>query len=686
MSSRPSIPVRSAHADEGGQTIVLVALLFVLLMGFAALSLDVGRFYAERRYLQSAVDSAALACARAYSQSGTVQSAWNAADNTLQLFNLKANPIGAAITYPGAGDQVNGYNATLSYADNIVADQNLIGGIKPITSPLGCRVAITANVDTYFIKLVQPNLTQINTVTKAYATSKGGFLPSVTYKYSNGPGPGDGNTNNFIDWTMHETQDWQCTTTSDSGCSDATPSSPGREHTLFGAGAKATNDSSFRGYIALDIRDFQYTDAGGNPIHTAYNGLVGNESVNTLKAFEAQWIGAGYPGPDLCVVDPANLDPCGEVAALNGSSSGIFVDEYDQFFRVGDTLLLQLYDGTVKSIPDFTIAAPNLTVPSSGAIASSTVAYTMNPQFKASGSVINTELWYDNGFVTGVPGAPAAGDQSGTNPFMSGATSTCSGLGPYTCGTFTNNPTPANVSSYNQSWSGMTASGAQKGIYLAWLRGNATAPYDQRTHDSLVTLTANGQTRDFNLTSSTGTITVGTDSAPADFPIKVRTGTGSTQWNGGSSSVHLTWERCPSYIDPITGALTFQMICKINGAPAPTGVDVSVGSGTSTEATFNVDTSGALPNKIYTGWVRGFGRDSSGNPVNHLVQVKVQYLIAGAGGATQYVDILGYAAFRITAVDSNDVSGVAISKTVYDPNDPLLAIAKKIRLVPWETP
>src|SRR5216117_3228813 len=108
----PRARVRAAHTDEGGQTIVLVALLFVVLLGFAALSLDVGRFYAERRYLQNAVDSAALACARAYGHGGTVHSAWNAADNILQSFNLRGDPIGAAVTYPGAGDQTGGYTAT----------------------------------------------------------------------------------------------------------------------------------------------------------------------------------------------------------------------------------------------------------------------------------------------------------------------------------------------------------------------------------------------------------------------------------------------------------------------------------------------------------------------------------------------------------------------------------------------
>ena len=687
MRLHPRARARAAHADERGQTIVLVALLFVVLLAFAALSLDIGRFYAERRYLQNAVDSAALACARAYSQGGTVQSAWNAGDNILQLFNLKGNPIGATITYPGAGDQVSGYTASPVYDQNIVSAQNLTGGILPIAVPLGCRVAITVNVDTYFIKLVQPNLNQIGMVTKAYATSKGGFLPSVTYKYSNGPGPGDGSTSNFINWTMRQDQDYQCTTTSDSGCTTASSTNPGREHVIFGEDAKAFNDSNFRGYIALDIRDFQTTDGASPPnlIHQTYDGVANNADANTLKSFEAQWIGGGYPGPDICTVTPGTFDKCAEIATIEGASAGIFVSQYDQFFKVGDTLLLQLYDGTVKTVPDFTITAPNIAFPRNAGVPTTSIAYTMNTQFAASTSVISTEVWFDDGLITN-----GAGDPSGSNPFISGAvapgcTPNIPPAGGYTCGLISINPTPQGVTSYTQTWSNMTAVNAVKGIYLAFLRGNATAPYNTRQHDSIVTLTVDGQTHDFNFGSGGANVNVATAGTQADLPIQIRDGSGSSNWNGGANSIKLTWERCPSIIDPMTGLPTAVLTCKINGNIATTEVLTDVGSGSTVQATFNVDTTAALPNTAYTGWIRGYGLDGSHAPVNHLYQVIVDVGVTSAGGVQTYVDVLGFAAFRVTSITSNDVYGVAVSPTVLDPNDPLLAIAKKIRLVPWET-
>ncbi len=60
---------------ERGQALVLIVLAIVAMFGFAALAVDVGRLYAERRRLQNAVDSAALAAAFAASQEDDFETA-----------------------------------------------------------------------------------------------------------------------------------------------------------------------------------------------------------------------------------------------------------------------------------------------------------------------------------------------------------------------------------------------------------------------------------------------------------------------------------------------------------------------------------------------------------------------------------------------------------------------------------
>src|SRR5665811_2480716 len=49
---------------ESGATAVIVALLMIPLFGFAAISIDVGGLYFERRQLQNGADAAALAIAQ----------------------------------------------------------------------------------------------------------------------------------------------------------------------------------------------------------------------------------------------------------------------------------------------------------------------------------------------------------------------------------------------------------------------------------------------------------------------------------------------------------------------------------------------------------------------------------------------------------------------------------------------
>jgi uncharacterized membrane protein len=64
---------------QAGQSIVLVCLFLTAMLAFAALAVDVGRFIAERRYLQNAADAAALAGATTLVNGGTVADAEAAA-------------------------------------------------------------------------------------------------------------------------------------------------------------------------------------------------------------------------------------------------------------------------------------------------------------------------------------------------------------------------------------------------------------------------------------------------------------------------------------------------------------------------------------------------------------------------------------------------------------------------------
>lgn len=67
------------HREERGQALILIILAIVGLMGFAALAVDVGRVYAERRRAQSAADAASMAWAfsAAYNNDTTQTSAYN---------------------------------------------------------------------------------------------------------------------------------------------------------------------------------------------------------------------------------------------------------------------------------------------------------------------------------------------------------------------------------------------------------------------------------------------------------------------------------------------------------------------------------------------------------------------------------------------------------------------------------
>ena len=94
----------------------------------------------------------------------------------------------------------------------------------------------------------------------------------------------------------------------------------------------------------------------------------------------------------------------------------------------------------------------------------------------------------------------------------------------------------------------------------------------------------------------------------------------------------------------------------------------------------------ARSGEVYKGWVRETGLDDVTNKrVTHLIEVTLEVGVI-AGGATQYVDVLGYTVFKITSINSNDVNGRAVSGVYTDPDDIAVSAGKKIGLVPWEEP
>ena len=658
--------------------------MFTVLLAGGAMSIDVGRFYAERRFVQTAVDAAALACARTFSRGGDAGAAWNAANDVLLNRNLQRNPLGLTIT---AGSATQGYasRGAETYDNGIVTPVNLNSGILPGNA--GCRVAITIQVPTYLVKIISPGLNTIRMTTRAYAKAKGGMLPSVVKRYENTSDTDaidTGSPNEFIDHVMAAGFDHTCTATNPAGCTPASLASPGQEFVIFGADQKANNDSSFRGYIGLDIRDFS-TEVGGLLRHTSYNDVPQDASVNTLKDYEATWINEGYPGPDICIVTPGDFQPCAQIAAINGSSSGIFVDNYNQYMQslmtssVGDILLFQLYDGTVKKVPDFTMNPPVLNVPTGGAITPIIVPYGYSNQFSLSTSQVCSEVIPDRGSLTN-----GGGDTTGKDPFVTGAiplvagTGSCTGLG---TDTFVTNPTPvpAGASGYGQTWSPGAAVGAQQGVYAVFVRGSASAPYSSRIHSFPVKVVVGGQATEYKTTASVVQQSITTSPAPpatVTFNTVVETGTGANKWQTSGASadgpVTVSWESCPR-----DGATV--LTCYI-GSPGTPSTTITAGS----TVPMVVSTSGVVTQKTYSGWVRTTANDRGGHPVVHLWEVRLD-VDQASGGTTDYVDVIGYAAFQITNITANDVFGRAVTAAYYDPNDEALMIGRKIKLVPWET-
>ena len=135
---------------------------------------------------------------------------------------------------------------------------------------------------------------------------------------------------------------------------------------ILGQGAQPGNGADFRGFVALDIRNFLNTSS-----QLYYNDVPTGTTSSTLKDLAARWIyTGGYPGPPL-VTPTTPLDSMDQVGLLNGNSTGAAIDAVDQRFSPGDPVLVAVYSGLTMQIPDFQMNSPaSITLPATATTAS----------------------------------------------------------------------------------------------------------------------------------------------------------------------------------------------------------------------------------------------------------------------------------------------------------------------------
>ncbi|MDQ4036576.1 MAG: Tad domain-containing protein [Chloroflexota bacterium] len=632
--------------SERGQVLVLFAVGLVVFLGFAALAIDIGRMMAERRHLQTAADAGALAGCQ-YLIEGSVAdvAAASARARSVAEVNISGSPSGSTgtmATTPVYEDQ-NG--------DSLLGPDELTSGV--VVSTTSVRVAISSTVETTLARAV--GISTLGVGARAHCTlEQQPALPIVVRRYAAPPGPG------FVDVLATEA-------TSTSGGIDSNPlgydgRSPAGEDAadngplfeIYGTGSMALNSPEFRGFINLDIRDFRDVT-----LRDYYNGAEAGENENTMKAEQAAYVTEGYPGPAF---PAATTPPTGDlqVATLSGHNTGHLLTAFDDVYDVNDRIMLGVYDGTVKAIPDFAITPPSrITLPAT------TIAPVNGPTFRVS----------KNAAFTGLVDLTLQGDAAA--PIATDNILPIPGNAPPAPGKMNepvfspDNFTPSGGAGTTVAMQGISTTLVSPGVYTVWLKGTSTLPAKVRRHP--VAVYVGGVTRSFNLDNSALSGSAANLGDAITYNLRVR----GESWSSTAPATQaaLSWD------------ISSLSTCTLAPVAVPPGMTVSFSSsavtpsgGSGALSTMTVETDG-LASGCYMFTVRARATNSVNQPVTRLATVTMY--VASEPIEGEYVEIIGFAMFKVTYLDANTISGRAISPICADPNCAALRRVQRARLIPW---
>ena len=646
-----------APGDEArGQVLVLFAILIMVLLAAAGLSIDIGRQVAERRHIQTAADAAALAACRA-------------------LIDGASDAAAATEARTVARDQHRGLPERHRSADRPRLVPGLRGWARGRPGVPGLGRADQRHERPG--RDLAPRWRRRSRASSGYRRSRRTPAPAASSRAARRcrssraattgrPGRAAGFTDFLA--TAATSTSGQVDTFNVLGYDTRTPASetsPGPVFDLYGPHAKASNDSAFRGFVALDVRNFESTTS-----RIYYNGVAAGTNVQTLKNMEGDYIADRLPGPDVPADHPAGRPERpgrgdGGQRHLDGASA-----TSARCTRSANGSCSRVYSGTVMQIPDFAITPPTaITLPGTTASPQTGPNFTVtrNDAFK---STVTLHLRGDTGADALHPEFDIVPNPSVTPPLaghMDEPTWSTDVFIPAKNGT-------------RVTMQSISTNSVPAGIYTVWLEGQSGNPYFQ-TRRTPVPVFVGGAARDFSLANSTTSGDIASLGGSLSIPIYVSTTNASgTKWSPGGSGDHST----PVALSVDASSFTD---CSLNAAvigpgqltlSAPSVTPSSSGSGAL--STLTISSVGLAPG-CYRFNLRAYGTNGDDQPVVHIQPIT--FTVATTASDGSYVDVIGFAVFEVTDVSANSISGRAVSAVAADPNDASLRRAENARLIPW---
>jgi hypothetical protein len=710
----------SARHLVRGQSLPLMALFALVTFALVGFAIDGGLLYAQRRLMQNTTDAACLAAANRLALNQTSSQATTAAEQIVQT-NLGATP-GAGINSPGT----LAYTAVGDlYSPLAGTGTSLTKGIEVSGSDV--RVALQSPANAFFMRVI--GISSYTVAAKSHCDAKagGGGTPFAVSRWRGydsggdivynrlttnqslpqaaGPGAGAGNmtvrdilrqegSSVISQWPGWGSADYPGdpdtgTDLYSSPSPAATEASPGPEVPIAGAGARPNGgDTSFRGPIVLDYRQTTF------PSPLFYNGLTPTTSLNTYKDFIAKYIYGPYPGP---LVIPGQ-----QIAYYNGVSAGQVVDPFNTRYKVGDRVSVLIYNGTIYSDPDFEVRFPSPASTSDSYQTRSADSFTS----PFAGCAPDTGYTFDG--------------QSGSQTNRMSPASYRINLLPQTYSTF---KLRAFLSTDPSGW----------GEMMGNLNGSGFQDLNINSAGPVVSINTSGQDLTFQARpDATFSCTDPVTGVTTEYPQRKNgaqtiyleaedTATGKRRGvyvllnqNADSNDFYAYFAGTPVTNEPLEPGNSTSAELTLTKVGGSADIDLGGGLGQVQVGTIqwydpgNLSTalaSGSTYNGVNVTVARSSGRDMvSIDASNTATTGKSYYLripltyggfthhvwyyfavrpeLSNASSIDQFVYALGYATFRITYADSNDVRGVAVSGLMREPEDIISGFQP--RLIAWE--